>query len=419
MVARGALFAIVENDLHSRYSVTMMSHSQPPAMLLRSKKCLDQLTSLFSQNLILLLLSLIGVVTDPIALVAQELSTELDLPKPTDKPATMSFDELKAAMTSYYTRLKAVEVTHDQITHDFHSDAKPIPHMTYHFAMKGENRFRSQFLGGKEQTEEDLQQAMIESFNGDEARNYLPGSRRGTVTAEKDRMIDEDGYLQALGIPLTNRERADTVKSHFLLPTALNIEDCDWKVRPMLETIDGADCHVLESKYRQAIWVDPQIGCAMRFRESYQFVKNTPKDDWPLQLRYSFQDYAQLKEDLYLPRLVRIISFMAARQPTNLWNQPNYITTHKTTRLAVNDDVPDSLFTFSFPTGSEVRNEVNNRYYRVGDTNEELEIVIDAAQPELPNNARRKTWLIALNVIAVLIVLVLILIRRRRAKRTD
>lgn len=320
------------------------------------------------------------------------------LPAPTTKPSTMSFDQLRAGIQARYNGLWAIEVDYEQSTRSFANNTDGVvPLMKHHFAIKGEKRYRSQ-LQELSSVAGENQQQLILAYDGDVEQTYVPQWKQATVAAEKQTILDQDAYLQALAIPLSDADRASVSATEFYLPYTLSVASMSWRVQPTLETVDGAECHVLEADNKQRIWIDPANDFAMRFREVYQRLEKQPQDDWPLATRFAFRSLKQFG-DRWMPMRNEIVSYTSSRQPENQWNEPSFVTIHDVKRLETNDQVQDSLFSMTFPPGTEVRDPVHERYYRVGDSNEELAFAIEEGLKELPPHSSASVWFLIANVI--------------------
>ena len=223
------------------------------------------------------------------------------------------------------------------------------------------------------------------------------------ILQHKDDFIDTDPYMASLAIPVRDSDRSRVSKTDWFLPYALDVPELEWKVSPKLEIADGAECHVLESKYRQRIWVDPKIGYAIRFRERDAPIKDKSADQWPLGERHAFGSYRKFTGEIWLPERIVAVGYADTTVPENLWNRVSRRSTLQVTKLAVNDNVPDSLFTMSFPPGTFVMDEVHNRNYRIGKSNEELDVLVQEGRGELPGSPSRRSWvMILLNVVAII-----------------
>jgi hypothetical protein len=293
----------------------------------------------------------------------------------------------------------------------FSSENDFIP-LKLHFAMKGEKRLRAQSFGGALKDAVNGTPEMILAYDGQGESAYLPENATANVTLEKQPMTDQDPYCNALGLPISDAERASVTTNRFLLPTALEIAECEWKVQPTVEIVDGAECHVLESNQHQRIWVDPAIGFAVRFREIRFDVPGRPSKDWPLSSRFAFQDYRR-EDDIWLPTKVEVVSYPTTRAPENLWNQPTMKAVYTVDKLAVNDSVQDSLFKLTYPKGTMVYDKVAKRAYRIGDNNEELDYIVEQGSAQfVPQGSQTKRWFfVVLNIVVVVGLIVILAFR--------
>ncbi|MGO9115325.1 MAG: hypothetical protein ACLP9L_39435 [Thermoguttaceae bacterium] len=294
---------------------------------------------------------------------------KLRSPQPTDKPATLSFEQLHDGIRQYYQGLTAIEVEYEQITEVLSVQAEDkgtiIPRSTHHFAFKGEKRLCSRCFPPRDQPSGPLQSEMTLAFNGDACHHYQPAEMTGFIAREKDPYLDSDAYMRILAVPISDKDRSLITKTDYFLPYALDRAKLGWKVCPKLEMVDGAECHVLESKYRHRIWVDPQLGYAMRFRERYWQVAFRPVSHYLLGVRNEFGDFRQFADGMWLPeRVVSVQYNTSAGRTKNLSNRVSHRTIRQVSKLAINEQIPDTLFTISFPPGTLVTDTINNRVYR-------------------------------------------------------
>ena len=350
---------------------------------------------------------------------AQSPPSDLVRPKETAKPAILTFEQLREGVRRRYRDITALEVHYRQIVRNINVDLRAHPEMDYHFALKGEKRFCSQsrVVNG----EPSLSGAVTLAFDESTEQTFSPEPRTGSITppAEKSAFIDMDAYVNSLAIVSTDRERAEVTSTAYSLPYALDVADNEWKVQPTIAIVDGSECHVLESKYRQRIWIDPALGFAVRFREMYQNITERPKETWPLAHRYSYRDFQKMSDTIWLPRVVDIVAYVSAKEPEGRWNLPGWSTSIHVKKLAVNDRVSDRLFKISFPPGTTVIDDIHNRFYFVGDANEELDITVSKERDRFPTSrTRHLSWLLVVNAILVVMIAVAIGYRYLRRKHS-
>jgi len=350
----------------------------------------------------------------------QGKSPEIAPPQPTDKPATLTFTQLRDGVRQYYQKLKALEIEYDMITEVVSPEpglSTIVPRKRQHFAFKGEKRFASQSAPPRGKATAPFETDLTLAFDGKANYQYQPPQKQGSIDGSKRSFVDICPYVHALGIPIRDEDRSLVSEADNFLPFALDRADLEWTVNPKLEMVDGVECHVLESKGKQRIWIDPTSGYAMRFREFRQYIEDKPATQWPLFERYGFRKYRQVADGVWLPERIEIVTFTPARSPENLWNRAKWSIVHEAKRLAVNENVADALFTLSFPPGTLVDDTIRNRCFRIGKSNEEVDLVAAARRDVLSGSvSRRRWWVISLNVLAI-IVLALILMYRQIVKR--
>ena len=92
--------------------------------------------------------------------------------------------------------------------------------------------------------------------DGESSSTYKVSSKQVSVSKGREQSLDSDTFINTLGIPLSDAERASVDVSDLLLPTALNAKKMQWSLKPTLDVVDGAKCHVIEANTGQRIWVD-------------------------------------------------------------------------------------------------------------------------------------------------------------------
>ena len=208
------------------------------------------------------------------------------------------------------------------------------------------------------------------AFDGDVAQAHYPKQTRAVLSKRKDRFADLDSYCNLLGLALTDSELSDPKHSPTVMPDALDNPESQWFVEPKLETVDGAECHVLHSRSTgQRIWIDPAVGLGMRFRETRQAVESMSPDQWPLAMNAEFSDFAEVGPKTWLPRRVRSVGYVGTRSPRDQWNKVRTSTNLAVNSIRVGALVKDELFRLSFPKGTLVFDGVRDRTFRIGDAN--------------------------------------------------
>jgi hypothetical protein len=332
--------------------------------------------------------------------IGGENASSLSLPTPTDKPATLTFEQLRDGIKQYRAEFWALEVEYE-----YHSEGKGVPWLKYHFAMKGEKRLRDQLEAG----------GLLygEAYDGNNAQTYNRDTQIASFQKEKQTWTDLDFYADALGVGVSDEHRAKGIS----LTSILDASVLEWTVQPSLEIVDGAECHVLVSNsFRNRFWIDPAIGFAMRFQEVYQVLKDAPNSDWPLHARYLYRDFEKLPSDVYLPKTIEITAYTNATSPRNLWNQVSFTQAMNATKLAVGQQVDDSVFRFNFLPATTVMDRVNDRFYRIGNSGEELDILVGKGLEELTKSRSKTSLVLILNGVLVVGFLLFMAFRRLQQK---
>jgi len=203
-------------------------------------------------------------------------------------------------------------------------------------------------------------------------------------------------------------DRANAEWHPDFMPYCLDAPGHVWKVKPTLEKIDGANCHVLlcsggERIPAQRILIDPAIGFAMRFREMRQPVEAKdkghviPAKEWPLLGRWYFGDFLEAAPDLFLPGRIEVVLYVSARVPREMWNKVTQHQRFLVQEVTVGAAVSDDVFKIDFPPGTVVTDAARGRCYLVGPNGEELDPPLgrglsDALGPEQISPRRHVVW---------------------------
>jgi hypothetical protein len=341
------------------------------------------------------------LVAVPALVVAQQDSSLMPMPPPTNKPATLTFEQLRRGVGQNREELWALEVEYEvRSTHT----GGPWP--KFHFAMKGEKRRRDRWepIGG-----------LYGQTYSDTSEVWDRKGKHATIKAGKYEWVDVDSYADALALAVSDSKRARAVS----LTSILHKADLEWTVKPTLESVDGADCHVLECKgfLGNRIWIDPQLGFAMRFQETHQPIPEKPNVKRPLLARYRYREFEKVPPGVYLPRMIDIVAYNGTTTPESMWNQVTFTQTLNVTKLAVGQHVDDGLFRFAFTPGTRVQDHVRDRFYRIGRLGEELDMMVGKGREELGKGRspfRSRAMLVLIGNGAILLGAAAWLIYRRR-----
>ena len=332
-------------------------------------------------------------------------AADFALPSPveTTRQATMEASDLKRKIKQMYDALHAVHVRYVQETSDKSPSSQRIPRMSFNYAYKGEKRLKGQ-------AEPDGNYHTF-VFTGDVQQLHDKNLNQVTISKRKELHADIDAYIYVLGIPMQESERATAPESSYFLPFCL--DNGDWRVLPMLQLVDGQECHVLESGNGLRLWVDSDLG-VIRYREIFQQIKDRDPAEWPIFARHYFTRHVECGDGIRLPMLVKVDAFNSARAPEQNWGKISYQTVMNVEEIRVNDDVSDDLFILKLTDSTEVMDTINNRMSKIGDLVGGLDAIIDG---ERERNAGRNGWsgrgvLLWLIAIAIVMLVVLIIVRR-------
>jgi len=360
---------------------------------------------------------------------------DVELPTATNIPATLSFAEIRAGLLGSLSRIKALDAEYTQLSRvsELHEAALTIvPYTFSREAFKGERRyvFRRRLKYPYEGTlEADIAAAPgpgedIRVYDGSVQRCYGPyGLPSAGVYEKKDGSADAQVYAHVLGLPIADDVRA--LKGEIRVwaswpPDVYDHPGLAWVVEPMCESVDGNVCHVIsEPTLGLRKWVDPVIGYGERFAE-----KKQREDPWRpagegVKYRAWRSDFREVAAGIWLPFRSRSVMYAvgdaAAQQLGTIVKRDDIVAV----RLAVNDDVPDSLFKLSFQPGTYVTDEVRGVTYTVGENGEELDPESEVARAMLGGvrAARRASiwlWVNAAIVAALAVFLVMRSLKKRR-----
>lgn len=308
----------------------------------------------------------------------------MTLPQPTQLPATLTFEQLRDGIRRCHERILAIEVEYETTAEVVRAEpqlGEIVPRSRHRFAFKGEKRFAAQSSVPEPGFDGPLELDFIQAFDGKVAQSYHRSAKEASIDHRKKRSIRSGRYVDSL--PIFVPDDCGCLpcggSDPHSLPFALDRAELGWSVQPTLDVMDGKACHVLKANRGQRFWIDPDTNYALRFEETRMAIVDArPVDEWPLLNRVALRDYRPIAGDISLPWRVEVVRFISARMPESDWNQPSVLSVDEVIYLAVNDGVSDECFTLSFPPGTRVTDKVNQRYYRVGRNN----VDINLAGPE-------------------------------------
>ncbi len=299
---------------------------------------------------------------------------EITLPTPTELPASLSPDELRECLRRRYDKLKALEVEYTFNNQVFGGEDRIVPCGRLHFAFSAEKRFKAQSSPCRDG--EFVYPHGVWAWDGKVQQTYESESQDAFLDGEQKAWTNCDFYLRTAGIPIGSLEDelANSTKACRPPPWIHRIMGSTdrWRVQSQLELVDGAHCHVVQLGYRHKIWLDPVIDFAIRFRESYS--RRHVLSNWRIIGRYAYRDFRCFADDIWLPWRLESVQYEPNPAAIRKDEQRTRYCIDEAQKLAVNAEVPDSLFSLQFPPGTVVRDKANRKFYRLGDHGEEIKM---------------------------------------------
>jgi hypothetical protein len=380
--------------------------------------------------------SLVGLT---LARALAEPISDVDLPTPTDIPATLTFAEIRQGRLDAIGRIKALYAEFTQLCRFSgpHERAEATIPFTFHRnAFKGERRFvfrRRLEYPYHGDLEADIAAAPglgedIRVYDGDVQQCYAPyGLARAAVYAGKDGSADAQVYAHALSLPIADGVRSARSEIRAWggwLPDVYDLQGLKWVVEPKCERVDGRVCHVIaEPTLGRRQWIDAEAGYVVRFEEAKQ-----RKDPWrpagdDIEIRTKNSDFKEVATGIWLPFHLRSVTYAVGASRED--NRGSIVSGDDVVavRLAVNEEIPDSLFALRFRPGTIVTDEIRHVVYVVGTNGEELDPESDAGRRLFEGNVEARStmnwrpsiWLwVNATVVASLAGLVLMRILRNR-----
>ena len=207
----------------------------------------------------------------------------------------------------------------------------------------------------------------------------------------------------ALQMPYTDQARANLDGSYFY-PHCLHASRPAYRVLPQQEQVDGAWCHVvvLEQPLRDKIWVDPQMGCAIRKREQFENVKGQTV----IQGRHHHSNFVKTDANIWVPRQFTCEYFANASDPPEYWGKKYLEMTISVHRVSINH-VTDDVFDPPILPGTIVVDSKGS--YRIeGDKSALLSQLAEKAKARLgeePLPRLRPRLFLILSVLAILAII--------------
>ena len=279
--------------------------------------------------------------------------------------ATMRFEEISQAALARIELIESIHVEYDEI---WKALVDPVPEglgvaappQRFVFRSLGQRRFLSQFFIAPKGP--DLFNPRLIVFDGERSAdlrfNQYEGKEPVMMSAfllqEKVRQVDEHELYcrEVLGLLLTDDERSRAAESdrfpHCLGNYAQELKGTSYEpgVLPEQEAVDGAWCHVVEFPGDRKLWVDTELGCALRKLETYTIGAEEPHT----YMLAESKDFFEAQPGLWVPRdYVRRVSAYIPGQPHEFHLQLNI----KLREISINCVTEDD-FKVAIPAGVDI-----------------------------------------------------------------
>ena len=128
-----------------------------------------------------------------------------------------------------------------------------------------------------------------------------------------------------------------------VLPRCLQVNKGEYIVRKDLEEIDGGQCHVLERKGKDIIWIDAKRGFNVRRRTGIQPSGN-------ILFEFKATGWVEKSKGIWLPRRQLSVAFNFDADPKEDRGKVRFVMTNTLLEARFND-LPDSFFEVPLPKG--------------------------------------------------------------------
>lgn len=365
--------------------------------------------------------------------IAADAIPDITRPVPSTTPATLTSAELREGICRTLKKIHAIDAEYTdlcRLTPTHGSFASTIPFVFNHEAHKGDRRFA--FRRTLEYPHRGDLAADIAArpgpgetyrvYDGHIQRYFHEFVRQGGILASKDGSADAHTYPLALGIPIIDDVRALPQEVRVWAgwpPDVYMAPEVNWAVEASCELVDGVPCHVIvEPALGFRKWIDPAAGFATRFSETSRRDEDSGAVTAGIKSRDLQSDLREVAPGIWLPFVMVSVKYSqasdAAAQEMSVEERHDTVAV----RLAVNDDVPDSLFKLSFPPGTVVSDTVRDVAYVVGENGEELDQTVEEARRILGvGKPRRLNYWLLVNAAVVITIVAAIFLRMKRRLR--
>jgi len=326
--------------------------------------------------------------------------------------------------------------------------ARFVSSQTKVFAFKGNKRYysfeRTASLADTDFTVSDLTETgpdgkpqvyhlaanTVVAFDGQTFRRRGPGGGSASVFdgsgEEHDLGFFNPEYM-GLGLrTLPDVANPKNDRAEFRLPGAIAKGQC--RMRPGLETVDGAPCVVIEMRQTEArqemtLWCDPALAYTVRREEGYY------PDSKQVERRSTSSDFVEVCPGVWMPRKAVSERFPPPSAPASLHRTALFAYDTNVIEIHAND-VPNELFALKIPPGVIVLDYIHgttdekgqrlSAAYQMPADQRELDRIVQSIQGDGPKPGWPR-WLrnslFGLFLLCGALLVVLAVLRRRRVQQ--
>ena len=295
---------------------------------------------------------------------------------------------------------------------------KLLPPLEYVYAFKGDKCYTRYAPYQKDKRD---QVVYVSAYDGHQMRRYEPHRAVGFV--DPARLIDFEAnavwYCDFISLPVGKQAELQR-QSAWYIPTALSM-DSVYQVRPRLEEVEGAPCHVVSNGW-DTFWIDARHGFCLRRR--VWFRKMDMDDPGCVMYVYMPTHFEEIDKGIWLPRLCFRMDYATQEDPEEWWGTLKGVLKVTVSELRAND-VPDSLFRLEFPPGTRVHDLIAKKVYIVPGGKELLDralqealpIVDGKVQPRRRRSLESLTRVLALSAVILVVAWLGVFWAKRRSRR--
>jgi hypothetical protein len=152
--------------------------------------------------------------------------------------------------------------------------------------------------------------------------------------------LSRDLLSDAIPIP---EEAFNDPELALILPRCLTVNKGEYTVRKELDEIDGAQCHVLDRRGKDTIWIDAKHGFNVCRRTVYQPSGNVLAE-------FKASGWTEKTKGIWLPNRQLSVAFNSDADPKESQGKVRFVMTN-TLLDARFSDLPDSFFEVPIPKG--------------------------------------------------------------------